>query len=753
MKDESNDSFLARSDVLWSKLLSQKLSLADLQAFIMLRGSTLTPEEKKRVILEADNSLEGKLTVKKVSDAVRLLGATFFQEMTGTKSNAKTKVYSSETLLAEDNEGESALQVQDELCEDDFVECLLNEGDEDASLIADFEAAASDLVQEDSELASAFSAYQDARKRLSEKFRNRGFWSTSTRFSSQSTKGKGFSNKGGSKGKGSWSQRPKRSLQDRILNSVCRNCNRKGHWKAECPFRNSPSGGSSVPASTTGSMPTTTVTVESPADILPLEFLDLPSVQHEAIDATLPVLPVFVNVLTDNQWGHAYKTGLIHGESNSGDRYSQGSQSTARQRLKAWGFRNRQHCESPRREDPLSPMPLARSMQECENSFCSLPRHQKNVTNMPLMVDKSASQHLDTHPHAENVCFASHGSFGILDLGASKTVIGSENLAELIQSLDVDIRQKLSRCPCDITFKFGNQATLTSKQALVIPLGPLKLKVAIVSGGTPFLVSNTLMRTMAAKIDCSAQLLFSDMLRTPIKLHLTHKGLFLVDMNALIRSALDKKSAVCPGQLHGPAETFMSNETDAKHQPAKCVPKEVNTDQENLDHLTLTDLAEETIAFGQKYKGCQYQETWQDQEWIQFMISRYQSSSKPEHRRFLKYVELQIEALEQGQAPPSANQQGVIAPKAKAKVKAMAKSIATASVASSLPDGETDWDLEPEMYEPPTMSRLPMPQAEDVAALQQRMLNMEEALMRVIRHIEDQSQNTNVQHHAVEENW
>ena len=52
----------------------------------------------------------------------------------------------------------------------EFVECLLNEGDEDAALIADSEAAATEAIQEDSELASAFSAYRDARKRLSEKF-------------------------------------------------------------------------------------------------------------------------------------------------------------------------------------------------------------------------------------------------------------------------------------------------------------------------------------------------------------------------------------------------------------------------------------------------------------------------------------------------------------------------------------------------------------------------------------------------------
>ena len=63
IRDASNDSYLAKSDIAWSKFLSQKLSMTDLQAFVLLRGSTLSPEEKKKVILESDNSLEGKLTV------------------------------------------------------------------------------------------------------------------------------------------------------------------------------------------------------------------------------------------------------------------------------------------------------------------------------------------------------------------------------------------------------------------------------------------------------------------------------------------------------------------------------------------------------------------------------------------------------------------------------------------------------------------------------------------------------------------
>ena len=144
--DESNDSFLARADVAWSKLLSQKLSLEDLQAFILLRGSNLTPDEKKRVILEADNSLEGKLTVRKVTDAVRLLGAAFFHDITGNRKPTKPKVYSATALVTDDVDTEEAFNTQDEITEEDFVECLLNEGDSDAALVSDYEAAANEVL-------------------------------------------------------------------------------------------------------------------------------------------------------------------------------------------------------------------------------------------------------------------------------------------------------------------------------------------------------------------------------------------------------------------------------------------------------------------------------------------------------------------------------------------------------------------------------------------------------------------------------
>lgn len=291
--DETNDSYLARSDVLWSKLLARKLSLEDLQAYILLRGSSLSSDEKKKVILDSEQS--GQLTVARVTEAIRTLGANFFMDMTNQKKPNKAKVYDQSTLFTEAEpeqspDMESALVANEDISEEDFIEQLLQEGDSDAAFIQDFEGAASETLQDDPELATALTAYQQARHRLSERFRNRGFWPS--RPFQGSNKGKGFQSKSAGKGKGSsmWSNRPKKTLQERIMSSTCRLCNQRGHWKAECPLRSQGSG-SQVNSNAGSSQAPTTMTIgESTVDSLPLEFLNLPETSMpplEELPATL----------------------------------------------------------------------------------------------------------------------------------------------------------------------------------------------------------------------------------------------------------------------------------------------------------------------------------------------------------------------------------------------------------------------------------------------------------------------------------
>ena len=158
--DESADSYLARADIMWTELNSKKFALSDLQAYVTLRGSVLSPEDKKRVLIDADVVDKGELTVKRVSSAIRMLGAGFFQEITAGRRTTKLKTYDQATLVTEDFDEDLEPAMAAETMEDDdqAVETLAQEGDDDATLVMDFENAAAELLQTDEELASAYTA-------------------------------------------------------------------------------------------------------------------------------------------------------------------------------------------------------------------------------------------------------------------------------------------------------------------------------------------------------------------------------------------------------------------------------------------------------------------------------------------------------------------------------------------------------------------------------------------------------------------
>ena len=300
-QDESNDSFLARADILWTELIASKISLEELQAYVVLRGSLLTADDKKRVILESEATKAGTLNMEKVTTSVRMLGSGFFHDFTGVKKT-KGKVYDAHAFVADEwEDSESTYNVED-WNEDEMVENLANEGDEDAVLVCEYENAMQDAVQEDESLAATFNAYTDARKRLSERFRNRGFWPTS----SSKGKGKGHKGRGKSSGKGNFGNR--KSLQQRILESNCRHCGRKGHWRAECPERNR--GSSSAPANSAPTMATVTMIEDHNFEgTLPLEFVHLPEIHENTLDATRQQ-SAYVSVHGVNKSGVNYKVNL-----------------------------------------------------------------------------------------------------------------------------------------------------------------------------------------------------------------------------------------------------------------------------------------------------------------------------------------------------------------------------------------------------------------------------------------------------------
>ena len=149
--------------------------------------------------------------------------------MVGLKKS-KGKVYDATALFSEEtDDAEGTAFTMEEPSEEDMLEMLLQEGDEDAAFISDYETAMTEAIQDDPELASALNAYTEARKRLGDRAKNRGFWP----LGNSKGRGKGFKGRGKGAFKGA-----RKSLQQRIMESSCRICGKRGHWKAECPKRN-----------------------------------------------------------------------------------------------------------------------------------------------------------------------------------------------------------------------------------------------------------------------------------------------------------------------------------------------------------------------------------------------------------------------------------------------------------------------------------------------------------------------------------
>ena len=333
---------------------------------------------------------------------------------------------------------------------------------------------------------------------------------------------------------------------------------------------------------------------------LPMEFMQLPEVNESATDEDTNAMTkgrmtdVFFVVGLGKHSHHS--TQGNHNDSGRTNSYGGNLSLSARERLLARITRSESPCIRPKSESTESgSVDASRSQSRLPCTTVS------SSTETPCMSD--------TINMSAAVLFATHSSLGVLDLGATKTVIGSEHVSDLIQGLQPSTCRKLYRCPCEITFRFGNQGTLTSSQALVVPVGDFHLKVAIVSGSTPFLISNTMMRALKAKIDCHHQKLSSPWFKNPVPLQLTNKGLFLVDLNDMIHAAdsANPKSSKVPAKTDTCHETFASEDC-ANKQPPMSANTTVCHDKSTPQHEGST---EEINKLTGSRKVSQLIQTWE----------------------------------------------------------------------------------------------------------------------------------------------
>ena len=174
--DETNMSYIARHEVQYEDMISLGATLEEMRAYILLRNSGLPAEDKKRVIIDA----KGNLEYKQVIETLQLLGSRFFGEVqTGSsKTGGRTKTY--DVNYVDEGEGDHDEDEQvfmaHEMSEDAVMEAFLAEGDEDALVIQQFEDAVIESLQNDPEVAVCLNSYADARRRLQDKSKGRGFW-------------------------------------------------------------------------------------------------------------------------------------------------------------------------------------------------------------------------------------------------------------------------------------------------------------------------------------------------------------------------------------------------------------------------------------------------------------------------------------------------------------------------------------------------------------------------------------------------
>lgn len=174
-------------------------------------------------------------------------------------------------------------------------------------------------------------------------------------------------------------------------------------------------------------------------------------------------------------------------------------------------------------------------------------------------------------------------------------------------------------------------------------------------------------------------------------------------------------------------------------QRLKNLQVQANVEPLDLSHLQLEDLRQEKIAFGQKHHGKSFESVWNsDQVWITWVLQHYGSSTKGAHRKLVRYVELVERAEQQGNRILVKEDQPEVSTKGFGKsYQAKPKSQPTRPIETTpiLEEARADEEDSFEMV----ANQLAQNQQPDVQHLEARMLNLENALQRVISHLEDQA--------------
>ena len=529
--DESNDSYLARHDVHFEELLAQGVSFEEIRAYILLRQSALSAEDRKKIVVE----MSGALKYDKVRSAIRLLGSRFFSDLQGQRGAFRSKTYDANMVEDAGNEdAERAYNVNatqgagddnDYELDPEYVEALAATDDQDALVVASFEEELEGFFQDTPEMQEALVSYLEARSRLLSKRKVRGFWPVSGH---KGFKGSGKGGKGKGKGKSGRDQ-----LLARIAKSTCRACGERGHWKAECPKYGKP--GSMSASSKTEAATTVAEVDQGPAAAFLAGHFDesqdlevLTQLPEEAVSlaeaciVTRSTLPSNVPRRLQQMIANLKTPKPFAAQDTSIRRAGSGT--------KPWT------------ED--------------------LSRRSETAT----LSDLSSSVALLSTSPVE----------AILDTGASRCVMGHRLLEPFLSQLGDRVRDSVRVTRSAVKFRFGNNQTLDSTKRVLVPIRTvdhqvLWLGIEIVPGNTPLLFSKRAIKQLGGIIDTTQDTCCLRRLRRTLQLHSSATGLYLLDLARLSAESFQEGEQQCQHVREEALQSAQENlDSQAPHEP--CMP-------------------------------------------------------------------------------------------------------------------------------------------------------------------------------------
>ena len=144
-QDESHESYLARHDYQFEELLQMGVGFEEVRAYILLRNSGLSSEDKKKLIVDAQGALE----YKSIVSSLKLLGSKFFHELqTGSRTSSRSKTYDVNAMLDDETPAlatdEESVYMGDAW---DEPEVAYDENDPDAVVCMQFEDSLVEAMQ------------------------------------------------------------------------------------------------------------------------------------------------------------------------------------------------------------------------------------------------------------------------------------------------------------------------------------------------------------------------------------------------------------------------------------------------------------------------------------------------------------------------------------------------------------------------------------------------------------------------------